>query len=53
MRRRANDAAGGEHCGAAKAKNVERKRLRSEQFVRLLASDGIKNESEVSNFLII
>lgn len=36
-------------CGGNE-KNVERKRLRSEQFVRLLASDGIKNESGVSNF---
>ncbi|NLA17557.1 hypothetical protein GPU89_09650 [Burkholderia cepacia] len=46
----ARDTAGGWHFGAAEAKNVERKRLRSEQFVRLLASDGIKNESGVSNF---
>jgi len=43
-------AVGGENFGAAEAKCVERNRLRGGQFVRLLESDGIKNESWVSNF---
>jgi hypothetical protein len=33
-----------------KRKNVERNRLRGRQSVGLLASDGIKNESAMSNF---
>ncbi|WJN73614.1 hypothetical protein OH687_25210 [Burkholderia anthina] len=33
-----------------KQKKVERNRLRGGQTVGLLASDGIKNESAVSNF---
>jgi len=41
---------GGENFGAAEARCVERERLRGLQFVGLLASDGIKNESSVSNF---
>lgn len=50
MHRRKEDGVGDENFGAAEAKCVERKRLRVLQFVRLLASDGIKNESRVSNF---
>ncbi|WP_175906493.1 MULTISPECIES: hypothetical protein [Burkholderia] len=41
---------GGENFGAAETRCVERERLRGLQFVGLLASDGIKNESSVSNF---
>ncbi|WP_161792353.1 hypothetical protein [Burkholderia sp. A9] len=44
------DAVSGENFGAAEANCVEQNRLRGLQFVRLLASDGIKNESSVSNF---
>ena len=44
------ETVGGENFGAAEAKCVERNRLRGLQCVRLLASDGIKNESSVSNF---
>ncbi|WP_166722968.1 hypothetical protein [Burkholderia sp. Tr-862] len=44
------EVVGDENFCAAEAKCVERNRLRGLQCVRLLASDGIKNESLVSNF---